>query len=241
MKRLIIVAGLLALTACSKPVEEAAMDRSVVGPDMEKAGPFGNFKHITFAAVRAEDTPTDSQLMRIELVKGAGENVATLYNLLSDSKSYMAGVTYHAFVPVIAETNAERHDYWIVGMNLSRTPDRSVYSVIRFAHGATFTPGQTVKVDYLSLDCDDLEVARRPVSYFEPQPVDAGTDTSASASEDIEPLELPEFKPEAGECEFNSLTEAYRLTPEILRRYDQIKRFEDAPTPRWLPLVATVE
>lgn len=240
MKRLIIVASLLALTACTKPAEEASMERSVVGPDMEKAGPFGNVRHITFAAVRTEDTPADSYLMRIELIKGNGEDVATLYNLLSDSKPYLAGVTYHAFIPIIAETNAKRHDYWIVGMNLSRTPDRSVYSVIRFARGATFTPGQTVNVDYLSLDCHDLEIARHPVSYFEPQPVNTGAESSASASEDIEPLELPDFKPEAGECEFNSLTEAYRLTPEILRRYDQIKHFEDAPTPHWLPLVATV-
>ncbi|MDC7682424.1 hypothetical protein PQU92_04005 [Asticcacaulis sp. BYS171W] len=240
MKRLIIVASLLALTACTKPAQEAAMDRSIVGPDMEKAGPFGNFRRITFAAVRAEDTPADSQLMRIELVKGRGEEVATLYNLLSDSKPYLAGVTYHAFVPVIAETNAERQDYWIVGMNLSRTPDRSVYSVIRFTHGANFTPGQTVKVDYLSLDCDDLEIARRPVAYFAPEPPE-GADASASAGEDAAPAELPEFKPEAGECEFNSLTEAYRVTAEVLRRYDQIKHFEDVPTPRWLPLVATIE
>ncbi|MFT3995919.1 MAG: hypothetical protein QM667_00810 [Asticcacaulis sp.] len=208
---------------------------------MDKTGPFKTFQRITFAAVRAEDTPADSKLMRIELQKGSGEDVATLYNLLSDSKSYLAGVTYHPFTPVIAETNAERKDYWLVGLNLSRTPDRSVYSIIRFPHGSTFTAGQSVKVDYLSLGCGDLDVARHPASYYEPQPIDSAQGVSSSASEDIDPLELPEFKPEAGACEFNSLAEAYRLTPQILRRYDQIKHFEGAPTPDWLPLTVTVE
>lgn len=219
----------LGLGACSKPAEEVAVSLgdSIVGPDMDKTGPFENFERLTLAAVPAEDTPPDSKLMRIELKKGSGEDVATIYNLLSDHKPYLAGVTYHPFTPVVAETNAERKDYWIVGLNLSRTPDRSVYSILRFPHGSAFTPGQTVQVEYLNLGCYDLTIARMPVSAHDP----------AKAERTFE----PEFAAEADDCEFNSLTEAYKVTPLVLLKYDQIKHFPDAPKPNWLPLTLTVE
>ncbi len=217
----------LGLSACEKPAEEVAMSGTVVGPDMDKIGPFQTFQRITFAAVRAEDTPAESKLMRIELQKRNGEDVATLYNLLSDHKSYLAGVTYHPFTPVIAETNAERKDYWIVGMNLSRTPDRSVYSVMRFPQGTDFSPGQSPKVEYLKLDCSDLDFALQPVASFDP----------ANAEKSF----APEFKPEAGECEFNSLNEAYKVTALALRKYDQVKHYPEAPKADWKTLTVTVE
>ncbi|ADU13426.1 hypothetical protein [Asticcacaulis excentricus] len=219
----------LGLGACTKPGEEAAvsMGDAVVGPDMDKTGPFENFERLTLAAVPTEDTPPDSKLMRIEVKKGSGEDIATLYNLLSDHKPYLAGVTYHPFTPVVAETNADRKDYWIVGLNLSRTPDRSVYSILRFPHGSAFTRGQTVQVEYLNLGCFDLSIARTPVSAYDPA--------------NAEPTFEPEFAAEADQCEFNSLTEAYAVTPLVLRKYDQIKHFPDAPKPNWLPLTVTVE
>lgn len=219
----------LGLGACSKPAEEVAvwMDHSVVGPDMDKTGPFEIFEHLTLAAVPAEDTPPYSKLTRVELKKGSGEDIATLYNLLSDNKPYLAGVTYHPFTPVVAETNADRKDYWIVGLNLSRTPDRSVYSILRFPHGSAFTRGQTVQVEYLKLGCYDLTIARMPVSAHDP--------TNAERSFE------PEFEAEADGCEFNSLTEAYKVTSLVLRKYDQIKHFPDGPKPNWLPLTVTVE
>lgn len=215
----------LGLAACSRPANE--WGDSVVGPDMEQNGPFQNFQHITFSAERRADTPPEAKLTRIELRKGTGEDVATLYNVLSDSKPYLAGVSYHRFTPVIAESNAERKDYWLIGLNLSRTPDRSVYSILRFAQGTNFTPGQSANVEYLSLDCYDLKVARRPVAAYDPA--------------NIEKTFEPEIAPEAGECEFNSLTEAYKVTALVLRKYDQIKHFPDAPKPDWLPLTVTVE
>ena len=83
-------------------------------------------------------------------------------NVLSDTKDYMAGVTYRPFTPIVAETNAERHDYWIVGMNASRTRDRSTYAILRFPHGLNLAPGlNSDAFDYVALDCSDLELARR--------------------------------------------------------------------------------
>ncbi|WKL55899.1 hypothetical protein Q1W73_09290 [Asticcacaulis sp. ZE23SCel15] len=163
--------------------------------------------------------------MRIEIERGPTEDVATLEHVLSDTKSYLAGVTYHSFTPIISETNAERKAYWIVGLNLSRTPDRSVYSVIRFPYEQTFNKGSETEIEYLKLDCYDLSVARSAVASFDPANVDKN---------------IPdELSPEAGECEFNSLKEAYNLTGLMFKKYDQIKHFDGAPQPKWQKLRVT--
>ena len=211
----------LSAAGCSKPApgitEDSGWSSLVVGPDLESTGPFGNHP-VTLAA------PDDLSPIRIDIRPGATEE-ATLTHLISDTKPYLAGVTWHAFTPIVAETNAMRMDYWIVGLNLSRTPDRSVYSVIRYPHSMDLTaPG--ARVEYAVLSCDDLAFARK--TSFE---------TGAKTSVTLDPAPAPE----AGDCEFNSLKEAYAVTAKILSAYDRVRHTKDAPALTWETLKVTLD
>ena len=214
----LIVLATAAIGACMKPApgtstsEESIWSKLVVGPDLEAKGPFGNHP-VTL------QPDGDISSMRIDLRPGASEE-ATLTHVISDTKPYLAGVTWRAFTPIVAETNATRMDYWIVGMNLSRTPDRSVYSVMRYPHSADLTaPG--AHVEYALLSCDALAFARQ-----------ASFETTRKTSISLDPAPAPE----AGDCEFNSLKEAYAVAAKVLNAYDRVHREKDAPALDWQAL-----
>lgn len=208
----------LALAGCGK---RAAWDSSIVGPDLDRDGPWGAAKSVVITG----PARGGGQDMRITILRGAGYDDARMEHVLSDTKDYMAGVTYHPFKPIVAETNAERRDYWIVAMNATRTKDRSTYTVLRFPHGLTIAPGLTSDAfDYISLDCSDLELARR----------DSYTIEDSNGKAVGQPIRLdPAPPPEMGDCEYNSLKEAMAVTPAVLRNYDLIKNEADAPRLRW--------
>jgi len=214
----VLVVAALSLGGCTKPGTEtsSAWTAMVVGPDMEAQGPFGaHFVHLA-----AEDGASP---MRIDIRPGDAPDAAedaTLTHVISDTKTYLAGVTWHAFTPIVAETNAARMDYWIVGLNLSRTPDRSVYSLLRFPHG-TDLAAAGAKVEYALLSCDDLAFARKA--------------SFATVTLDSAPAL------EAGDCEFNSLKEANAVTPKVLKAYDRIRHEKDAPALNWQPLNITLD
>ncbi len=222
-----IVALAVGIGGCEKA--PSVWDRVVVGPDLDTPGPFVAAHNLTITgdeiAIPAADPP---KTMRIELTRGLNGDSANLIGVLSDSKSYLAGVTYHAFVPVIAEINAQRFDYWSVGFNLTRTPDRSIYALMRFPHGTAFAPGsQPDGVEYALLSCDDLDFARRS------QYPDDGPDSDRVKLD-------PAPAAEAGDCEFNSRHEADTVTPVILRNYDRVKHLKDAPALAWQSVTVSV-
>ncbi len=206
------------LAGCGK---RAAWDNSVVGPDLGRNGPWGQAHGVVITG----PARGGGQDMHITITRGAGYDDARMEHVLSDTKDYMAGVTYRPFTPVIAETLAERRDYWIVAMNASRTRDRSTYMVLRFPHGLKVEPGLTSDAfDYVGLDCSDLDLARRD-SYV-------SEDSNGKAIG--QPIRLQPAPPaEMGDCEFNSLKEAMAVTPAVLRNYDLIKNEADAPHLGW--------
>ena len=222
MRRLKVI-GILALAGlvlagCGK---RAAWDSSVVGPDLDRDGPWGKAAGVVITGP-ARGGGRD---MRITITRGQGEDDARMENVLSDTKDYMAGVTYRPFKPVVAETNAERRDYWIVAMNATRTKDRSTYTILRYPHGLAIAPGTSSDAfDYVALDCGDLDMARKD-SY-------SAEDSNGKAVG--QPIKLePAPPPEMGACEYNSLKEAMAVTPAVLRNYDLIKNETDAPHLRW--------
>ena len=211
----------LAFGGCTKPVSDVSDEPTwltvVVGPDLEAQGPFGNHP-VTLTAAEAPSP------MRIDIRPGGTEE-ATLTHVVSDTKTYLAGVTWHVFTPIVAETNAARMDYWIVGLNLTRTPDRSIYSVMRFPHGADLTaPG--AKVEYALLSCGDLALARQ-----------AAFVTGAKSAVALGSAPAPE----AGDCEFDSLKEAYMVTEKILNAYDRVRHEKDAPALDWHTLKVALD
>ena len=218
----------LAFSVCGCMAKSAHND-SVVGPDLGHDGPFAAAHDIVLTGITPAATDA-SPPVRIAIVRGDREDVATLEHVVSDTKAYLAGVTYQPFTPIIAETNAEQKDYWIVGLNMTRTPDRSIYTVLRYPHGLRIEPGLTSDAfEYLSLDCSDLDLARQ--TQYE---IDT-TDKTGKASKRIIPLEAAP-PAEAGTCEYNSLKEAIAVTPAVFRNYDRLKNESDTPQLSWHPL-----
>ncbi len=214
-----LAAAVLALTGCSKPV--ALWGDLVVGPDLAAAGPF-TAPHIRLAGDTADK---DATPMRIDIRHDATDS-ATLTGVLEGTKPYQAAVTWHAFTPVIADTRAASMDYWLFGLNLTRTPDRSIYGLMRLPHGAgSAANGRLDGVEYVLLSCSDLDFARE--ATFE-------TETHAKIKLDAAP------PPQAGSCEFNTLDEAYAVTQHLLKNYDRVRHVKDAPALDWQPVTTLV-
>ncbi len=210
-----------AVTACQKP---SSGGDPVIGTDLGHDWPFG-----TAAFVRLSDKTNgdDAVVTRLDITRTDPEDHGVAVNIVSNTtKPFDAGVSYLRLRPVIAEANADARDYWLVGLNLSRTRDRSVYMLLRYPNALHIAPGlDSEAFEYSVLTCYDLEVARHPADYYAPR--------KADAPDGAEPKPSP--APEAGPCEFNSPREAADLAPLVLRRYDQIRHYEDAPTLQWAP------
>ncbi|WP_443748346.1 hypothetical protein [Asticcacaulis solisilvae] len=214
------------LTACQKP---AAGSDPVIGSDLGHDWPFG-----TAGFVRIADRPDgdDAVVTRLDITRSAPEDHGLAVNIVSNTtKPFDAGVSYLRLRPIVAETNADARDYWLVGLNLSRTRDRSVYMLLRYPAALQLAPGiDSDAFEYAVLTCNDLDVARRPADYYAPR----------KESEPGRPEPKPDPAPEAGPCEFNSPREVAALAPLVLKRYDQIRHYEDAPTLHWLPAHAEI-
>jgi hypothetical protein len=107
----------LALSGCAK---------MVTGPDLaRRPTPFADRGTIR---LDSPDTPV--------AVITATPDGDTAEVVVDDPKHpFRARMTYRPFTPIIAETNANRHDYWLVGFNLTQTPDRAFYAILRYPHG----------------------------------------------------------------------------------------------------------
>lgn len=216
--------SLLALAGCEARSEFG--DQSVVGPDLGHSGPFDAAHDVTMVNPDDDDSAPSGR-RSVTIHRATPEDTGQVVNLFSNtSKPFLAGISYLGFTPIVAETNAQARTYWLVGFNLTRTPDRSVYMILRYPKNLDITPGlRSDAFEYLSLDCSDLSVARHPADYYAPLPDGKTREEPA-----------PDPAPEAGDCEFNSLREATTLAALTLRRYDQIKHENDAPQPTWHPL-----
>lgn len=216
VRRLLCCVALLGLGACDRQVFN---DHSVVGPDLSGAGPFGAAHEVVLTQKFSRDGARS-----IDILHGNAGDSATVVNFFSNTdKPYNAGVGYWGFTPVVAETNAEAKAYWLVSFNLTRTPDRSVYLILRYPKGTAIAPGLSSDAfEYMSVACGDLDVARHPPEYYAPK-----KENETRPEPPLDPA------PEAGTCEFNSLHELQVVTPLALKKYDQIKRYEDAPEAAW--------
>lgn len=105
---------------------------------------------------------------------------------------YKAQMSYRPFTPIIAETNADRHDYWLVAFNLTQTPDRAFYAILRYPQG------RRDKGEFDVLVCpSDAPLTEKPVPSGSPPPA---------------PKALP------GELQ-NAEVFCYAATPEAVETY----------------------
>lgn len=218
------VLALVALCGCAKPYENEA----VIGPDLSHDGPFKAAHQVVLTQAftyYATGFPEAARTRRITLTPGAQADTAELINVFtSTEKPFLAGVSYRTFTPIVAETNDTARTYWLVGFNATRTPDRSTYMVLRYPRILKIVPGLSSDAfEYASLECGDLTVARRPADYYKPRP------EGAKAPDEPKPDPAPEAAP----CEFNSVAEAEKMTLLALKRYDEIKHYDGAPSLDW--------
>lgn len=206
-------------------------DHSVVGPDLPGDGPFAGAHEIVITDTRnsGEDA---GEIQRIDIVHAGTQDSATLVNVFGNtSKPFNAGVGYWSFTPVVAETHAGAETYWLMSFNLTRTADRSVYMIFRFPKEISLAPGSASDaLEYATVDCGDLDVARHPVDYYAPK-----KDGETRPEPPLDPV------PEAGVCEFNSSHELQVMVPLMLKKYDQIHRYDDAPELVWQPVHVEVK
>ncbi|HVZ29335.1 MAG TPA: hypothetical protein VG839_03005 [Asticcacaulis sp.] len=225
--------ALLGLSGCNNPVFD---DESVIGPDLGRDGPFNAAHEVVMTqgfTYHTEGMQEVERTRRITITHGAGADGGVLINVFTNTeKPFLAGVSYEAFTPIIAETNDDAKTYWLVGFNASRTPDRSTYMLLRYPKDVKIAPGLSSDAfEYVALECSDLLVARRPADYYKPKPENAPAT----------PEPAPDPAPEAGPCEFNSHAEADKMTPQVLKRYDEIKHYDRAPSLNWQTLHVEVK
>ena len=239
MRRFMLILFATSLVACQKPLASSSQD--VIGPDLDHGGgPFAAMHRIVITIPEAPESlssavtassPSDlsqkqNNIPKMTITRGESEDVARLDHVLSDTKSYLAGVTWKPVKPIVAETNEQARTYWLLGLNLSRTPDRSVYFLLRYPHELEMKTKKKIdRAEYVQLSCFDLSVARTDPNYYRPRHND----------KDI-PLPPPSPRPEAGDCEFASLIEAQTVSLLVLNHYDQIRHFKDAPQLDWKPI-----
>ncbi len=147
-------------------------------------------------------------------------------------KPYAATVTYRAFTPIIAESNAARKDYWLIGLNLTQTPDRSFYAIMRYPHNKALQPGTTR---------DDFEFRLLDCGIY-PKPVDAEeareTDVTEEVLEQDMPADLIAYKENDTLCLFDRIEDVEEHANQLLQQNDALKREamanpEAGPVNRW--------
>ena len=127
----LVVACMGMLSACTK---------AVVGPDLAH-------RPTPFVAEGTVDLSDTFGVMQATIIARPEGDTATVRFDDIGERPYNATVTYHAFVPIIAESNADRKDYWLIGLNLTQTPDRSFYAIMRYPHGKGLQP-DTARDDF---------------------------------------------------------------------------------------------
>ena len=132
------ILGLLAAVLAATTVSACSM--FPVGPDLAKApSPFGDA-----ATIHIVDDKGDT-LADITHQPTGDRGVMTFGDF--DSKTYKADVTWHAFDSGLKDDKV----YWLAGVNLFQTADRSAYAVLRFPKGTN--QDLPFKADMMVINC----------------------------------------------------------------------------------------
>lgn len=216
MRTLSYFGGLL--TAVAAAISLSACSMFPVGPDLAKApSPFGD-------------------ATRIQVVDDQGDTVADITHQPTgdtgvlhfgdfDSKTYNADVTWHAFDPGLKD----QQDYWLAGVNLFKTADRSAYAVLRFPHSSGMS--LPAKADMIVINCgmridpDEMSDAMTSDSMTSDMAEDSSSssDSSSASPEDSSAGEI-QAKAMAEQltgCDFDTLDQVYTFLPDMLAKANQ--------------------
>ncbi len=185
IRRVVIVVGLaLALPACSM---------FPLGPDLARAPtPFGDAPVVQLVGDDGQTT---------EIRHGdAGDTAVLNFDAVDKEKTFDAGITW---LP-ISSGGDPAHDYWLGGVNIFRTADRSAYVVLRYPHGLKIArPMKSDTFETIIMTCQMRGVD--PAAAFMPQ---ASSDDASSSSSSSDAPQKP--------CDFATRADLDAFVPEMM-------------------------
>ncbi len=186
-----------------------------VGPDLAKApSPFGNAATIHIIDDKGD---TIADIMH----QSAGDTAVLRFGDF-DSKTYKADMSWHEFDGGMKDGQ----DYWVAGVNLFQTADRSAYAVLRFPHGADMD--LPMKADMMVINCgmridpDDMENALDSDTSDSDDGASgdetAGKDDSGGTAEESQAKSMAK---QLTTCDFDTLDQVYAFLPDMLAKAKQ--------------------
>jgi len=197
----LVVAFMGLLSACTK---------AVLGPDLAQ-------RPTPFVAEGAVDLSDSFGVVQATInAQPAGDTGTVHFSELGD-KPYKAALTYRPFIPIIAESNTERKDYWLVALNLTRTKDRAFYAIMRYPHGKPLQPRATRDdFEFRLLDCG-----------MQPKP-EADEAAEPELTEDILKTDIPAnlvtYQESDSLCLFERIEDVEEHANRILQQDDALRR-----------------
>ena len=203
--------GLLGAIAVAATLSACSM--FPVGPDLAKApSPFGDA-----ATVHILDDKGET-LADIAHQAPGDRGVMTFGDF--DSKTYKADVTWHEFDSGLKDDN----DYWLAGINLFQTADRSAYAVLRFPRGADHD--LPFKADMMVINCtmrtdgDDDQDDTSAVAD-DSSSASSSDSSSSPAVDDAVEAKAKEMADQLTGCDFDTLDQVYAFLPGMLTKAAQ--------------------
>ncbi len=209
MRTLSRFGGLLAAVAAA--VSLSACSMFPVGPDLAKApSPFGDA-----ATVQIVDDKGDTIA---DITHQPTGDTGVMHFGDFDSKTYKADLTWHAF----DSGTKDKQDYWLAGVNLFQTADRSAYAVLRFPQGAD--KDLPFKADMMVINCgmriDPDDMADAMTSDDSSSSNDSGSseDSSSGSAEEDQAKAMAD---QLTSCDFDTLDQVYTFLPDMLAKARQ--------------------
>jgi hypothetical protein len=181
-----------------------------IGPDLDKTPtPFGPAPIVRLILQGADTPPIEIRH------SNTGDTALVPASPMSKDKSFDASMTYYAFKPAIED----HKDYWLVGINIFKTTDRSAYAVIRYPQGTQFTSGHSTAAEMLIMSCA-MRGVYPPLTQPLRQEEAISDNTPVSESADNQNGNGWTMAPTTSDdkiCDFNSQDELYAFLPDLIR------------------------
>jgi hypothetical protein len=229
--------GLIVLSLCT--ITLSGCTAMAVGPDLDKTpSPFGDVSNIRLSTI-------DDPRYYLKIQHSADGDKGIYRDPTQGNLTYKADITYYGFSPLLAETNAARRDYWLVGINLTQTKDRSFYFLLRYPYGKPLRSGEAhTDFEIAAIGCAAMQNGvSRDLNFAGSKPKTPATEeydwstgtfpaeAKAPTPEPPAPIVLPDDPSDRG-CEFKDMDEVRAFAPKVLladekQRRDNLSKPED--------------
>lgn len=173
------------------PILLSGCNALAVGPELENSpSPFGKFKTVVLSGQSL------SYPFKVTITHSEQKDHALIARGDLATVPYDADITYQRFTPIIAETNAQRYEYWLIGFNVYKTQNRSNYMIMRYPY------------DLNSLDTGIVEVVPVTCNWVYMTPIKTA---------ELKPPYNPDDDEKPSTCTLENSDQAYKLGDEVMR------------------------